>query len=224
MLAIGQAVAVGHVGTAQPPRAAVLADGPLTPAARPGGKEAARAPAAAKAPARPGGKDAARAPAATKAPARPGGTDAARAPAVKKPPARPGGTDAARAPAAAPGTTAPLTDAARRFVRDYYAALDAHDFAAAWRMLSPGVQRAFGGFEPWRRGYSTTTSHAPGGLKVMLAPQGATVGLTLRAGDRGACGEVAERRYAVTWRLARTSQGLRATAASARKISGTEPC
>ena len=53
---------------------------------------------------------------------------------------------------------------------------------------------------------------------------GATVGLTLRAGDRGACGKAVERRFAVTWRLARTEAGLRATAASARKISGPEPC
>ena len=92
------------------------------------------------------------------------------------------------------------------------------------RRLSPEVQRAFGGFAGWRKGYAQTVSHAPGGVTVTAEGASATVGLTLRAGDRGGCGETVERRFAVTWRLARTEAGWRATAASARKISGPEPC
>ena len=124
-------------------------------------------------------------------------------------------------PAAAPD---PVAADARGFIRDYYAALDGKDFAAAWQMLSPEVQQAFGGFSAWRKGYARTVSNAPEGVTVTPAVTGATVGLTLRAGDRGACGRIAERRFAVTWRLARTPAGWRATAASARKLSGPEPC
>ena len=90
--------------------------------------------------------------------------------------------------------------------------------------LSPEVQHAFGGFAAWRKGYARTVSNAPEGVTVTPAVAGATVGLTLRAGDRGVCGRIAERRFAVTWRLARTPAGWRATAASARKLSGPEPC
>ena len=75
-------------------------------------------------------------------------------------------------------------------------------------MLSPEVQRAFGGFAGWRKGYARTVSHAPGEVTVTPAGAGATVGLTLLAGDRGACGETVERRFAVTWRLAPTRRGL----------------
>ncbi len=200
VLTLGQALAVDLVGVTRPPRAEVLAEKTqISPPARPGGTEAARAPAADT----------------TSSRATPGGMEAARTPA----PATPEMADPS-APEAAPPTTAD----ARRFVRDYYAALDARDFAAAWTMLSPDVQRAFGGFDPWRKGYKRTISHAPGGLNVTVAGTGATVGLTLRAGDRGVCGRIAERRFAVTWRLAHTQAGLRATAATARKLSGPEPC
>jgi hypothetical protein len=126
--------------------------------------------------------------------------------------------------ATAPPTSAPVAAAARDFISDYYAALDGKDFAAAWQMLSPEVQLAFGGFSAWRKGYARTVSNAAEGVTVTPAVTGATVGLTLRAGDRGACGRIAERRFAVTWRLARTPAGWRATAASARKLSGPEPC
>jgi hypothetical protein len=47
--------------------------------------------------------------------------------------------------------------------------------------------------------------------------------LTLRAGDRDACGRVGVRRFAVTWRLARAGAGWLATAATARTLSGAEP-
>ena len=86
--------------------------------------------------------------------------------------------------ATAPPATAPEPDpaaAARGFVRDYYAALDGRDFAAAWQMLTPDVQQAFGGFSAWRKGYARTVSNAPEGVTVTPAVTGATVGLTLRA-------------------------------------------
>ena len=105
-------------------------------------------------PARPGGKEAARAPAEKiSSQAKPGGTDAAPAPAEKTSSrAKPGGTDAARAPGSEDPVAAP---------------------------------RAFGGFGPWRNGYARMVSHAPGGLGVTAAGTEATVGPTLRAGDRG---------------------------------------
>jgi hypothetical protein len=137
---------------------------------------------------------------------------------------------AAPAPAAegpAPPATAPpptaLPSSPRRFVRDYYAALDARRFAAAWKLLDPSLQARFGGFAPWRSGYKYTVANSPGSLQVTAAAGAATVGLTLRAGDRDACGKTVERRFAVTWRLARTEAGWRATAAEARTLSGAQP-
>jgi hypothetical protein len=195
VLAISQAIGVGMTGAA--PRARVFADTPHSSPATPGRTD--RAPAREKP-----------APAATHKSADDGPLVELKEPAVATAP-----------PAAAPDTVAA---AARGFVRDYYAALDGKDFAAAWQMLSPEVQQAFGGFAAWREGYARTISNAPGGVTVTPAAAGATVGLTLRAGDRGACGRIAERRFAVTWRLARTPAGWRATAASARKLSGPEPC
>jgi hypothetical protein len=194
MLAAGQAIAVDLV--AAPPRADVLQSGPTTP----------------KSPARPGGTDAARAPAAAKKRA-------------KKPaPATSPGT-AAEGPVVAEAPAPPdLSAAARDFVRNYYAALDAHDYPAAWDMLSPDVRRAFGGFAAWKQGYAHTPAHNLGRLRIVVAGGAATVGVTLRAGNRGACDTVVARRFAVTWRLVRTEAGLRAAAAKGRRISGTEPC
>lgn len=125
-------------------------------------------------------------------------------------------------PAPAKRAPAEPAPAAERFVREYYDALDGRRFRVAWRMLAPGVQTAFGGFAVWREGYGRTLSQAPGPIRVTAAGTGATVSLTLRAGDN-ACGRIVERRFAVTWRLARTDAGWRATAASARKL-GPQPC
>ena len=206
VLAIGQAIGVAATGASTPPRARVLADTPHISHPRPERTE--RAPARAE----PGRKE--RAPAREK----PAPAPTAETPVIEL-----------KEPAVATAPPAPAPDpavepAARGFIRDYYAALDGKDFAAAWRMLSPGVRRAFGGFSAWRKGYARTVSNAPEGVTVTPAVTGATVGLTLRAGDRGACGRIAERRFAVTWRLARTPAGWRATAASARKLGGPEPC
>jgi hypothetical protein len=217
VLAVGQAFGVGLTGATPPPQARVLADAPhrtqTSSPAKPGRVD--RAPVREKP---------------AKAPVAARETPAPEASAVERPVIAPDTPAVAIAPpAAAPD---PVTDAApdavavaaRAFVRDYYAALDGGDFAAAWQMLSPEVQRAFGGFAGWRKGYARTVSHAPGNVTVTPAGAGAAVGLTLRAGDRGACGDTVERRFAVTWRLAPTPAGWRATAASARKISGPEPC
>ena len=118
---------------------------------------------------------------------------------------------------------AALPSSPQRFVRDYYAALDARRFAAAWKLLGPGVQARFGSFEVWRSGFKYTVANSPGSLQVTAAAGAATVGLTLRAGDRDACGKTVERRFAVSWRLARTEAGWRATAAEARTLSGAQP-
>jgi hypothetical protein len=231
VLAISQAIGVGMTGATPTPRARVLADEPHSSHPKPGRTD--RAPAREK----PGRKE--RAPAREKPASAAPDKSADEAPLVelKEPPVAtaPPAVElkepavATAPPAAAPDPVAapapdPVAAAARGFVRDYYAALDGRDFAAAWQMLSPEVQRAFGGFAVWRKGYARTVSNAPGGVTVTPAVAGATVGLTLRAGDRGACGRIAERRFAVTWRLARTPAGWRATAASARKLSGPEPC
>jgi hypothetical protein len=129
----------------------------------------------------------------------------------------------APAPAPAPTPATPAPAAAERFVRDYYAAIDARRYGVAWRMLAPAVQARFGGFATWRRGYARTVASTPGSLRVTAAPGGATVALTLRAGDRDACGKTVERRFAVTWRLARTDAGWRATAAAARALTASGP-
>lgn len=100
------------------------------------------------------------------------------------------------------------------------AALDARHFAAAWKLLAPGLQARFGGFADWRSGYKYTVANSPGSPRVAPAAGAATVGLTLRARDRDACGRTVVRRFAVTWRLARTEAGWRATSAEARRLSG----
>ncbi len=226
VLALGQAVLVGAVGPDRPPRAEVLAEGPKPaaterPAMTPPMKEKPPAdkPARAKPPvlAAPGNKvEDAGSPPIEFAPT----DEPAPAPAENLAPA----DDVAPAPSENATPSEDLAAGARDFVRDYYAALDAHDFTAAWDMLLPDVQDGFGDFESWKQGYARTVSHAADGLRITPAGTSAIVGLTLRAGDRGACGKVAERRFAVTWWLVRTDAGLRATAASARKISGPEPC
>jgi hypothetical protein len=225
VLAVGQAIAVGFLGT-DPPRAEVLArHSAAKPAARdqafakpkPGhsrskhhtSREPVLAPPKSE-----------RAPA-DDAPAKPAPADSAPA---ESAPAKPAPAESAPVGSApvelAPGPAAPA--AATRFVREYYTALDGRRFRVAWRMLAPGVQTAFGGFAAWREGYGRTLSQAPEAIRVTAAGAGATVGLTLVAGDN-ACGKTVERRFAVTWRLARTDAGWRATAASARKL-GPQPC
>jgi hypothetical protein len=111
---------------------------------------------------------------------------------------------------------APAAPGPKQTVRSYYAALDAHDFATAWAMLSPGVHAAFGGFETWRDGYESTLGHRV--EDVTVAP-GGVVDLVLVATDRTPCGGRTEQRFAVTWRLA----GGQAASLGAVKLAGVDP-
>ena len=227
VLAIGQAIVVGLQGPARPLRAEVRESRAALPVAAPPAIARDRSKDAAV-----GSKDAPERGRAAPTRAAPAPTAAAPAPAPAPTVAAPAPTEAAPAPSGAapdpnpreaspPPVTAPT--GAQRFVRDYYAALDERRFAVAWRMLAPGIQSAFGGFAKWRRGYARTVANSLSELRVRPAVAGATVGLTLRAGDRDACGKTVVRRFAVTWQLARTDAGWRATAAAARALSGATP-
>lgn len=128
------------------------------------------------------------------------------------------GRDEAEAPAAPPATVPPRQEkaAAREaLVRSYYAALDAHEYAAAWRRLSPSVQAAFGGFEAWRLGYATTVAHRVEEVRV----DGDAVALVLVATDRTPCGGTTEQRFSVAWRL----EGRTAVALTAARLGGLDP-
>jgi hypothetical protein len=220
-LAIGQAIAVGLHDRPSRPLAAVEPSRALP-------HSVAAEPAATATPRRP---DPGAASAHTTAPPTTAPTATAPAPSTKAPPttaprATAPSATAPRAtapPATAPHAVAPpataLPATPRRFVGVYYAALEARRFAAAWKLLAPGLRARFGGFAAWREGYKYTVANSPGSLRVTPAAGAATVGLTLRAGDRDACGKTVVRRFAVTWRLARTEAGWRATAADARAIS-----
>ncbi len=194
VLAIGQAIAVGLHGSARPLRAEVRESRAALPSAGTTRDRATDAGAGSK-DARDRGKEATQR-----------STDA---------------PDPNLREATPPPVIAPA--GAERFVRDYYAALDARRFAVAWGMLAPGLRSAFGGFATWRRGYARTVANTLSGLRVRPAGAGATVGLTLRAGDRDACGRTVVQRFAVTWQLARTDAGWLATAAAARALSGASP-
>ena len=68
-------------------------------------------------------------------------------------------------PASAPAEPSPVSqaDSAKRFVRDYYADLNAQRFDEAWAQLSPAVQANLGPYARWKAGYGTTiSSRAPG--------------------------------------------------------------
>ena len=102
-------------------------------------------------------------------------------------------------------------------VRDYYAALDAKDFAAAWTRLEPAVQRGFGGFAQWKAGYATTVGHRIEDLRT--GPDGSTTH-TLVAIDRTPCGGRTEQRFAITWQLSAAGD---VSALTAAKVGGVAP-
>jgi hypothetical protein len=126
----------------------------------------------------------------------------APAPSAPRTPAAPRPkTEAPRpAPSSTPGASAPAD-----FVAAYYRALDARRFRQAWQSLSPAVHQAFGGFAHWKAGFATTLASRP----ERITARGLTVHHVLVARDKSACGPV-ERRFAMTWRLARTAEGLSA--------------
>ena len=108
-------------------------------------------------------------------------------------------------------STVSRADSAKRFVRGYYADLDAQRFDEAWAQLSSAVQAALGPYARWKAGYGTTISSTPSDFAV----NGTTVTHTLVARDQG-CDRA--RQFRVTWQLQRngadwTVSGLAATAA-----------
>ena len=164
-------------------------------------------------------------PAAPAAPTPAAGAAISAAPAPAAPPAEPAPAASPSAPAAAPTSVAPASaapsPAAVGIVRDYYAALDAHRFATAWRRLAAPVQRGFGGFSAWRAGYRTTVSSRPRGIRVTAAGAGALlVRHVLVATDRTPCGTRTTRRFAVRWRLVASGSGWRATSLTAVALPG----
>lgn len=145
-------------------------------------------------------------------------TKAPKATPEATPDAKPEPVAPAEAPADAPNATAtaepppvPQADSAKRFVRDYYADLNAQRFDEAWAQLSPAVQANLGPYARWKAGYGTTISSTPRDFAV----DGTTVTHTLVARDQG-CDRT--RLFRVTWQLQRngddwTVTGLAATAA-----------
>jgi hypothetical protein len=109
---------------------------------------------------------------------------------------------------------------AARFVRGYYAAIEAGRFENAWSRLSAAAQARSQGFDAWRGGYATTVSHRVERLET--AP-GGVVDVVFATVDRTPCGTTTERRFAVRWRVAPTAGGFTATALSGVKLSGVDP-
>jgi hypothetical protein len=133
--------------------------------------------------------------------------------------------EAAPGPRASPAPRERATSSARRrparqtpaaAVAADYAALDAHRFRAAWRTLSPAVQRGFGGFTAWSAGYATTRSSRPRALRVTRTRDRAAVVVVgmLEAADRTPCG-IVRRSFTVRWRLVADGAGWTASALTA---------
>jgi uncharacterized membrane protein YgcG len=112
---------------------------------------------------------------------------------------------------------------AETFVRRFYAELDARDFDAAWRRLPTSVRVQSGSPTSWRDGYSTTVAMQLSDVTVASSATSAQVRLTLRATDVDACADTIRQRFTTTWTLRRDAQRWRATAISARKVSGRTP-
>ena len=127
--------------------------------------------------------------------------------------------------AAAPQQEAAITPPPQppeTIVTTYYRALDAGRFDAAWTLLTPAVRAAFGPYEQWRDGYSTTLSNTPRDIEVAHEGAVATIAHELVTEDRSPCGPV-ERTFDVSWRLTLTDGGWRAASLSAVKRAGAEP-
>jgi uncharacterized membrane protein YgcG len=112
---------------------------------------------------------------------------------------------------------------AETFVRRFYTDIDARSFDTAWGRLPSSARAESGSQASWRDGYSTTVETRLSGVNVALSASSATVRLTLRATDIDACAETVRQRFTTTWTLQRDRQRWRATAISARKISGRTP-
>jgi hypothetical protein len=131
------------------------------------------------------------------------------------------GDDAAPTPAPAsprtpaPGASAPDV-APERFVRDYYADLNAQRFAEAWATLSPAVQAALGPYARWKAGYANTLSSQPQDFAV----DGGSVTHVLVARDEG-CGR--SRQFRVSWQLVPDGDGWTVTRLTAAAV-GPQGC
>jgi hypothetical protein len=111
--------------------------------------------------------------------------------------------------------------AAAAVVREFYGAVNAHRFAAAWQRLSPGVQRQFGSLERWRAGYSDTRSTSlSSGVGTASDASHATVDVRLHSVDVDACGRSVTQRFAGTWSLHRVGGRWQATKLSIAKTGG----
>ncbi len=154
-----------------------------------------------------------------------------------KPAAHGGAAAVLQAPAKTPSTkkhAAPAKPATAArpapadVVLSYYAALDKHRFADAWKRLSPTVKARFGTFAHWRAGYATTLASAPEDFKVSRAADGsATIRHILVARDRTTCGGTLEQRFAVAWKLVPAGSGWTVASLSASATAPaaqTTPC
>ena len=126
---------------------------------------------------------------------------------------------ATAAPVPTPKPSTPSKGAAT-FVRDYYDALDARRFEAAWAVLSPAVRRSFGGFDRWSAGYAGTISSRPQDIVVTRADGTVSVRHVLIADHRDCNGE---QRFSVTWNLERASRSWRVTGLQGTALN-TPPC
>ncbi len=157
---------------------------------------------------------------------RPANRERAKRPA-RRHDAAPRANAAPRAAATPAPALAPARPAPGAFVRAYYAALDEHRFADAWKALSPAVKASFGGLAHWRAGYATTLASVPEDVRVSSTADGtATIRHTLLARDRTSCGKPLERRFAVTWTLAPAETGWTVTRLSASPSGprAADPC
>lgn len=106
-----------------------------------------------------------------------------------------------------------------RFVRAYYAELEAGRFEEAWSRLSAAAH-AQSSFEAWRAGYATTVSQR---LTDVRTEPGGVVRYVLVAVDRTPCGTTTERRFELRWRLVRSGAGFSATVLDGVKLAGVDP-
>jgi hypothetical protein len=83
-------------------------------------------------------------------------------------------------------------------VSAFYGYLGAHDFATAWKFLSPELQASFGGYDAWVAAYATTVS-VSADVKDTDDPDTAYV--QINAVDLTADGGTATSHFAGTWHL-----------------------
>jgi S1-C subfamily serine protease len=109
--------------------------------------------------------------------------------------------DAARArPTRPPPSATPARTDAAVAVRDYYRAIDAHELARAWSLLSSGF-RSTTSYPVWAAGYDTTRSVRVSGAQTESQDAaGARVGLRLSTTDLLG-GRLVDAVFAGTWSL-----------------------